>query len=343
MREGVDREGRHLYPVFPYEHFTKITDEDLRALYAFVMTRDSVRAETPPNELVFPFNVRSLIGAWKVLYFEPGVFRPDPAQSAQWNRGAYLVDGVGHCGACHTPRNRLGAEKKREYLAGGEAENWHAPALNAASPAPVPWTSAQLYQYLRTRLDDLHAIAAGPMEPVVLNLRTVSEEDVKAIAAYVAATMGTPGPDRRKKTDDALMHARRDEAVGVRADRIDRDPARAGDRAFQNGAAIYAGAWAVCHDIGRNASIGSGLHLALGSAMTIPTSSNLIHIILEGIAPPDGEPGRWMPGYAEALSDEQVKELVTYIRAYFGRSPPWPDVDEEIKKFRQVNAKLRAR
>lgn len=342
MREGVDREGRHLYPAFPYEHFTKITDEDMRALYAFVMTRDPVRAETPPNELAFPFNVRSLIGGWKLLYFERGVFRPDSAQSAQWNRGAYLVDGVGHCGACHTPRNRLGAEKKREYFAGGEAEDWHAPALNADSPAPVPWTSAQLYRYLRTGLDDLHAIAAGPMAPVVLNLRTVSEEDVQAIAAYVAASMGPPGPDRRKQADDALMHARRDEAAGRRTDRIDRDSARAADRAFQNGAAIYAGACAVCHDVGRRASSGSGLHLALGTAMTIPTSTNLVHIILEGIAPPDGEPGRWMPGFAEALSDEHVRDLVTYIRAYFGRAPLWLDVHDEIRKVRQAKAKLSA-
>ena len=297
------------------------------------MTRDPVRAETPPNELAFPFNVRSLIGAWKLLYFERGVFRRDPAQSAQWNRGAYLVDGVGHCGACHTPRNRLGAERKREYLAGGEAADWHAPALNAASPAPVPWTSTQLYRYLRTGLDDVHAIAAGPMTPVVLNLRTVPEEDVQALAAYVAASMGPPGADRQKKAEDALTHARRDEAAGGR---IDRDSAHAGDRAIRNGAAIYAGACAVCHDVGRHASSGSGLHLALGTAMTLPTSANLVHIILEGIAPPEGEPGRSMPGFAEALSDEQVRDLVTYIRAYFGRAPPWLDVDHEIGKVRQA-------
>src|SRR5687768_14305547 len=117
MREGLDREGRHLYPVFPYDHFTKMTDEDIRALYAFVMTRQPVRAETPPNELPFPFNVRSAIGVWKHLYFEPGRFRPDPAQSAEWNRGAYLAEGLGHCGACHTPRNLVGAEKKSQDFA----------------------------------------------------------------------------------------------------------------------------------------------------------------------------------------------------------------------------------
>ncbi len=308
MRDGVDREGRHLYPVFPYDHFTKVTDEDIKALYAFVMTRDPVRAETPPNDVSFPFNIRNLIGAWKVLYFERGVFRPDAAQSAEWNRGAYLVQGLGHCGACHTPRNFLGAEKKRNDQAGGEAEGWHAPALNAASPAPVPWTAEQLYQYLRTGLDDLHAIAAGPMEPVVRNLAAVPEQDVRAIATHVATLAGQPTASRQKKAEDALLQARRDGAAYPRIDRANQKTA-GGDQAFQNGAAVYAGACAECHDQGRQTSSGGALHLALGTAMTIPTSANLIRLTLEGIMPPDSEPGRWMPGFAGALTDEQVKDL----------------------------------
>jgi mono/diheme cytochrome c family protein len=339
MREGLDREGRHLYPAFPYEYFTKMTDEDVKALYAFMMTRDPVQAVTPPNELAFPFNVRGLIGGWKLLYFERGVFRADPAQTAQWNRGAYLVDGIGHCGACHTPRNRLGAEKKREYLAGGEVEDWHAPALNAASPAPVPWTTGQLYKYLRTGLDDLHAIAAGPMAPVVRNLESVSKEDVQAIATYIAASIGTPSPDHRRKADEALTHARHDEAVGARIVRMEHAGA-AGNRTLQSGAGIYAGSCAACHDVGRQASSGSGLYLALGTAMTIPTSANLVRIVMEGIVPPNGEPGRWMPGFADELTDEQIADLVTYIRAYFGRAPAWVDVNEEITKVRRTKAKL---
>ncbi len=335
MREGVDREGRHLYPAFPYDHFTKVTDEDIKALYAFVMTRDPVRAETPPNDLSFPFNIRNLIGAWKVLYFERGVFRPDAAQSAEWNRGAYLVQGLGHCGACHTPRNFLGAEKKRNDLAGGEAEGWHGPALNAASPAPVPWTAEQLYKYLRTGLDDLHAIAAGPMEPVVRNLAAVPEQNVRAIATYVATLAGQLSAGRQKKTEDALLQTRRESAAYPRIDRADQKTA-GGDRAFQNGAAIYTGACADCHDQGRHTSSGGALHLALGTAMTIPTSANLIRLTLEGIMPPDGEPGRWMPGFADALTDEQVKDLVIYIRAHFGRAPPWPDVADELRKARQA-------
>jgi mono/diheme cytochrome c family protein len=331
MREGVDREGRHLYPAFPYEHFTKLTDEDLKALYAFVMTRDPVPARTPPNELAFPFNVRSLIAAWKLVYFEPGVFRPDPAQSTQWNRGAYLVDGAGHCGACHTPRDFLGAEKKREYLAGGIAEDWHAPALTTASPAPVPWTAEALYKYLRTGLDDLHAIAAGPMAPVVRNLQPIPERDVQAIAAYVAASIGQSDPQRRRKAEDALTRAQLDEAAAARGDR-DRVSGSAEERAYQNGTPLYASTCAVCHELGRQASSGGALHLSLGSAMTLPTSANLVRIIVDGIIPPDGEPGRLMPGFAGALTNDQIEELVMYIRADFGRAPPWPDVKDEVRK-----------
>jgi mono/diheme cytochrome c family protein len=334
MREGVDREGRHLYPAFPYDHFTKVTDEDIRALYAFVMTRDPVRAAPPPNALAFPFNIRGLIGAWKALYFERGVYRPDAGQSAEWNRGAYLVQGLGHCGACHTPRNALGAGDKRNDQGGGEAEGWHAPALNAASAAPVPWSAQQLYVYLRTGLDDQHAIAAGPMEPVVRNLAAVSEHDVLAIATYVATLAGEPSAARRKKAAEAVLQARRERDAYPHVAR-GRQETSGGERAFQNGALVYAGACAECHDQGRHASSGGALHLALGTAMTIPTSANLIRITLEGIIPPDGEPGRWMPGFADALTDEQVSDLVTFVRAYFGREPPWQDVADELRKARQ--------
>src|SRR5262249_8616806 len=134
MREGVDIDGDHLYPAFPYDHFTLLSDEDARALYAYFMTREPVRATPPANKLTFPFNIRALMAAWKALYFTPHRYQPDASQDAAWNRGAYLVDGVGHCGACHTPRNSLGAEKKHEALAGGEVGGWNAYAIDRTSP-----------------------------------------------------------------------------------------------------------------------------------------------------------------------------------------------------------------
>jgi len=141
MRTGVDVDGRELYPAFPYEHYARVADDDIGALYAYLMTREPVRAERTAHELKFPFNIRPLVRVWKVLYFRPEPFVASAAHDAQWNRGAYLVEGLGHCGACHTPRNALGAQDKDRPLAGGESEGWRAPPISAASPSPVRWTA----------------------------------------------------------------------------------------------------------------------------------------------------------------------------------------------------------
>jgi mono/diheme cytochrome c family protein len=185
MREGVSRDGRHLYPAFPYEHMTRLRQPDIDAVYAFVMTRQPVVATPPDNELPFPFNLRALAAFWKLLFLERDAAPADAQQSPEWNRGAYLVEGLGHCGACHTPRNALGAEKRERAYAGGETEGWVAPALNAESPAAVPWDAERLFRYLRHGFDDRHGLAAGPMAPVVRNLASVPDTDVRAISLYV--------------------------------------------------------------------------------------------------------------------------------------------------------------
>src|SRR5450756_874720 len=149
MRSGVNRDGQHLYPTFPYDHFTNVTDADDQALYAFLMTRLPVRAAARANQLPFPLDQRPVIAGWKLLFLRRGTWQPDPSQSAEWNRGAYLVEGLAHCGACHTPRNALGAERAGAAFAGGEVDHWSAYAINAQSPAPVPWTAEALYGYLR--------------------------------------------------------------------------------------------------------------------------------------------------------------------------------------------------
>src|SRR2546423_9076532 len=141
------------------------------------MTGEPVRNTPPPNQMLVP---RFAVGLGKARYFKPERHHADPSRAATWNRGSYLVESLAHCSACHTPRNALGAEKKDEYLAGGEAGNWHAPALDTHSPSPVPWTPAALTTYLTTGLTDDHAITAGPMKPVVVNLSQVPDEDVHA-------------------------------------------------------------------------------------------------------------------------------------------------------------------
>src|SRR5450756_2339978 len=195
MRSGLDRDGRHLYPTFPYDHFTNVSDEDDRALYAYLMTRQPVRAPARANRLPFPLDQRFVIAGWKLLFLRGGTYRPDPAKSAEWNRGAYLVEGLAHCGACHTPRNALGAERAGAAFAGGEVDHWSAYAINAQSPAPVPWTAEALYGYLRDGWHRNHGAARGPMAEVVGNLADVPDGDIRAIATYMADVSGAPTPD----------------------------------------------------------------------------------------------------------------------------------------------------
>ncbi len=303
LREGVDRRGEHLYPVFPYDHFTMLSDGDVSALYAFVMTRDPVRQRNAANQVTFPYNVREFIALWKNLYFRPGRYVPDPQQGAQWNRGAYLAEGLGHCSACHSPRNPLGAEVRDRHFAGGSAGTWHAPALDRSSPSPVPWTADALAVYLRTGLVDQHAIAAGPMAPVVHNLRSASADDVAAIAVYVASWM----KDAQSPPPASTM-------------------ASSGE-----GAAIYATTCGECHDKGRTTSSGGALELPLAIALSLPTPQNLIHITLEGIPPRDGEASRIMPGFAGSLTDAQVVSLLAYLRSDVAHKPPWPDLDTQVR------------
>jgi mono/diheme cytochrome c family protein len=343
LREGVDREGRQLYPVFPYDHFTIVGDEDVQALYAFLMTREPVRAETPPNDVAFPANFRPLIAGWKLLFFEPAAFRSDTAKSEEWNRGAYLVNGLAHCGACHTPRNILGAEKKKLPLAGGIAEAWSAPAIDASSRAPVPWTAESLFRYLRHGADAEHEVAAGPMTPVVHNLSGVPESEVRAIAAYIASAMGVPDSDRRKRSEAARTSARTaDTAAGEYVPELRaRSPAGA-NSVGQTGAALYAGSCALCHGNparAAGASSSEALHLSLSSSVSLPSAANLIRIVLQGMAPADGERGPFMPGFSGAYTDAQVAALVMYLRATYTDRPAWKDVEREVRKVRQQLAR----
>ncbi len=311
MREGVDRRGRHLYPAFPYDHFTLVTDDDIKAIYAFVMSRDPVREEARRNRLTFPFNMRLSAAAWKLLFFRRESFTADPVKSAEWNRGSYLVQGLGHCGACHTPRNALGAEKQDKAYAGGDAEGWIAPALNQDSPSPYPWTVERLVQYLHTGADDVHGAAAGPMAPVVHDLSGVPEQDVKAIAVYVASLDPRSAAEREKNAEAAAKRP---------APELSADP----------GAAIYAGACAQCH--GAQRAQHGALNLRLSSALALSTPTNAVRIIEEGIVPRNGERGAWMPSFAGSFTDTQLAALVDYLRKRFAGQPAWNDTAGELKK-----------
>lgn len=319
MRAGLHRDGRQLYPAFPYPSFARASEADLQALYAFLMSQPAVQQENEPSRLTFPFNLRPLMAGWNLLFNRGGELMPDPARSAEWNRGRYLVDGLGHCGACHTPRNALGAEKAGSaYLTGGEAEGWEAPALTKLSAGPIPWSEAELYAYLKTGTSRHHGAAAGPMAPVIAELRELPDTDIRAMATYLAS-LSEPLP------------AAEAEAVAAR---IEQQTARATNPATSPVARLYDGACAACHETGRAAPlVNAGPMLGLSSKLHAATPANLFNMLLEG-----GQHGIGsMPSFATALDDRQLMELATYLRERFAPDKPaWSGIEDAIVRARKV-------
>lgn len=318
MREGISRDGRHLYPAFPYTAFAKTSDDDLMALYAYLMSQAPVHAPTPPNGLRFPFNLRPLMAGWNALYHDATPFRPDPARSAQWNRGAYLVDGLGHCGACHTPRNALGAERGGPaYLSGAMVEGWEAPALTALSRAPVPWSADEIYRYLRHGHTREHGIAAGPMAPVVKELGALPDEDIRAMASYLASF--NPPPQQAPAAAQVVDVARRQ-----------------GGGLAGPGQRLFSGACAACHHDGDGPRLlGVNLPLALNSNLHSDRPDNLIRIVLDGIAEPATRDIGFMPAFRHSLNDAQVAELAAYMRQrYAPDKPAWSGLRDAVAKLR---------
>ena len=323
LREGVDREGSHLLPAFPYTHFTKLTDGDVNALYAFFMTRPAVVANNRSGTLRFPFNVRALQAGWKVLFFKPGVYESVAAQSVAWNRGAYLAEGIAHCAACHTPRNRFGAERSDSAYSGAPIDGWLAPALNAANPAPLPWTQQDLYDYLRTGESRRHGVAAGPMATVVHDgLAKLPDTDLQALATYFADSNGSAA--RSTTSAAALTLAMSRNAVDA-------------GRETEPGANLYLAACAACH-YSPDAKPGSVTSsLALSTALTSNDPANFIQTVLHGLGGA-GVPGPYMPGFANALTDSDVTLLATYLRRTRSDQPAWTDLPSAIATRRPTIA-----
>jgi nicotinate dehydrogenase subunit B len=320
MREGIHRDGRHLYPAFPYSHFAKATDADLQALYAFLMAQTPVRSENRATTLAFPFNWRPLMAGWNALFHRAEVFEADPAKSEIWNRGAYLVEGLGHCGVCHSPRNALGAEKARAYLAGGFAQGWEAPPLTSLSDAPIPWSEDELFAYLRTGESRFHGVAAGPMAPVVKELAVLPDPDIRAMAVYLSSFNVKA---LEKPAQDALA-AKLEESTGTKV-----------VSASSAGARLYEGACAVCHAVGGPALFGSRPSLALNSNLHSASPDNLIQVILHGITAPVSSDLGYMPPFKDSMNDDQLTELVTFLRRQFApERPAWTRVRATVGQAR---------
>jgi nicotinate dehydrogenase subunit B len=320
MRQGIHRDGRHLYPAFPYNHFAKTSEADLQALYAYLMAQLPVQQINRDNHLAFPFNLRPLMAGWNLLFHNATPFTADATKSEIWNRGAYLVEGLGHCGACHTPRNALGAEKTTAHLAGGTAEGWDAPALTSVSTAPIPWSESEFFNYLRSGISQFHGVAAGPMTSVVKELGALPDSDIRAMAVYLAS-FNAEAPNAEAQQ---ALAARLESISSVR-------PATASIQ----GARIYDGACAVCHEPGGPQWFGSRPSLALNSNLHGSTPDNLARVILDGIMTPVSADLGTMPGFAHSLNDRQLSELIGYLRQRFAPDKPaWSGIDAAITAAR---------
>ncbi|MGO8064081.1 molybdopterin cofactor-binding domain-containing protein [Rhizobium leguminosarum] len=326
MREGISRDGHHLYPAHPYTSFAGAEDADLQALYAYMMTQAPVAEKAPETKLKFPYSIRAMMAGWNALFLKAQPFKYVETRDAQWNRGAYLVETLGHCSACHTDRNALGAEKSGSArLSGGFADGWEAPALNAFANGPVGWTADAFYDYLRTGHSRDHGSAAGPMAHVVEVMQPLPDSDIRAMATYLASLNEAPA-DSKAQSQAALAAS---EAAKASAARIS-----------PKGERLFNGACATCHS--GNTILSS---LALNSNLHAATPDNLIQAILNGVEAPAilaQTTGRQapevmsMPAFRQTLNDGQIKDLADYLRARF--APDKPAWTETTKAMQRVTA-----
>jgi mono/diheme cytochrome c family protein len=310
MHDGIDDEGTNLYPAFPYPWFRRVSRADDDAILAYLKTTPPVHYTPPENELPFPLNIRALVKGWNLLFLKSHEVEPDPQQSAEWNRGAYLVEGLGHCGGCHTPKNALAAEKSGQDFQGGNLDNWVAPDLTSNARTGLgDWSSDDIVEYLRTGRN-ARAGAAGPMaEVVTYSTSLMSEADRRAIAVYLKSRAARPASPRLL-ADAGAMH---------------------------RGAAIYSDVCASCHledGIGQPRFFPP---LGRDAAVQQPDAGSVMRLILAGgrigTAPSRPSP-MTMPSFAWKLSDQEVADVATYVRNSWGNEASAVRADD-VRAIRQ--------
>ena len=358
MREGISRDGHHLYPAFPYTSFTRINDEDLTALYGWLMSQEPVRQATPETKLAFPFSLRPLMAFWNALYLTPGPsakpLQTEVDRSPAWLRGEYLVNGLGHCSACHTSRDALGGERSGlAYLSGATVDGWQAPALNARSPSPVPWTETAFYDYLRNGHSAEHGSASGPMAPVIRQLAQVPDADLSAMAQYLASfqeqqpTQTSPSRATSLAAAPSETSAVSPAGVSISVVPTTSASALAAQTYVAQAAArepmllgpaqrMFQAACASCHHDGDGPRlIGVNIPLALSTGMHSAQPDNVIRVVLEGIRKPASDQLGFMQGFAKQFDDQQLSELLTYMRSRFAPTqPPWQNLEQKIGVIR---------
>ncbi|MEO8855781.1 MAG: cytochrome c [Burkholderiaceae bacterium] len=312
LHHGRSRDGRLLAPVFPYTSYAQVTREDSDALFAFLRNQSAVAQTNKPHALRWPYGTQWALAVWRALFFRPEVFTPEPSRDAAWNRGAYLVRGLGHCDACHSPRNLLGAEDSSLDLAGGAIpmQNWYAPSLLRADQAGVAdWDEQQVVHLLKTGIAARGSVS-GPMAEVVLHsTQYLSQQDLLAIATYLKELPATPSisgvPPQAQSSNPGSML----------------------------GAGIYKDRCAQCHGEQGQGVLGAYPALAGNRAVVLATPVNLIQIVLRGGYAPAtaGNPRPFgMPPYQVMLSSGEVAAVLTHIRSAWGnQAGPVFDLDVE--------------
>jgi len=299
VRLGRDPDGAHLYPAMPFPYYTRMSAQDVRAIRAYLNTIPAVNHSVKSNQLPFPFNIRAGMAIWDALYFKSGTFQPDAKESAEWNRGAYLVRGPGHCGACHTPKTVLGGDLQRQTLQGYSIQGWFAPNITGDLELGLGrWSVDDVVAYLKNG-HNRFAGASGPMaEEVTHSSSRMTDADLHAIALYLKDQPGTNAAVKPLAASDPQMVA---------------------------GGAIYRDLCSACH-----APDGSGVaylipNLARASAVSSREPTSLLRVVIHGaqtVATPREPTAPAMPAFGWQLSDAQIAAVTTYVRNSWGHAAP---------------------
>jgi mono/diheme cytochrome c family protein len=328
MQQGIGKGGEHLYPAFPYAEYTRLTERDVLAIRAYLNTLNPVRYTPPPNELSFPFNQRWLMFFWKLFNFHEGRFVPDPKQSPQWNRGAYLVEGLAHCEECHTPRNFMQGLKASDRLSGAVQGGWRAFNITPDKAGGIGnWSDEDIVRYLGTGAVPGRANAAGPMAEVVADsTQYLTPEDLRSIAAYLRSVPPIAGGQTRPRDQ---WGSPADDVKRLRGTRV----------AGVDGAQLFVANCASCHNwTGRGVGGASPLaypSLIHNSAVGAPDAGNLAMVILHGVNRQTKETEVMMPGFSDELDDDQIAAIANYVTKHFG-NPKATLTADDVAKLRQL-------
>ncbi len=319
LHHGRSKDGRLLYPAFPYTSYTQVTRADSDALYAYLRSLPAVSQPPARHALRWPYSTQGALAAWRALYFRPGTYQTDASHTAEWNRGAYLVRGLGHCGACHTARNTLGASQDKSDLAGGliPMQNWYAPSLASGTEAGVAdWETRHVVALLKTGISP-RGSATGPMAEVVLHsTQYLSEQDLGAMSSFLKTLPQADRPDGPASTSAPA------------------GPARSSER----GAKMYEQHCAQCHGEHGEGVAGAYPPLAGNRAVTMHSTANLVQIVLHGgFAPATaGNPRPFgMPPFVLQLSDRDIAAVLTHLRTAWGNRAS-EVTEQEVSHWRNL-------